>query len=666
MTTTLSAPVSPVAKLSQAAPGIYPWELSEGRYAGRMAVYVPPTYMTRLQSIPGVLYSKADQVWTLPKAYPAVLSLAAMAKETGLKLHPHPELMAWVGEQAQHWDALRQLANRVDVTARKTPEAELYPHQVDDAEWLTYGGGRLPLPARLLLNETGTGKTISVIAGIRELDLVSTGQPILIVAPQKTLKTAWLDDLAEFLPEAKAEMIRGTPTQRRKVIDRIAAGETQIGIIGWDGLKTHTRFQAQPGHALKRCPACGGSVQSEEEAVTEAKCQAHEKELNKIDWGLIVCDEVHRAMNNTSQTTLALWGLVKRAPDAIRWGLTGTPVSRKIEQAWTILHYADAQAWPVKTAWIDYYADSGYNIAGFFETYGLKVHRTEEFQKVFGAITRRRLKDEVLDLPPLLMGGELRRECFMPKEQATAYVQMRDQLVLKVKEGVVVAQNAMIAAGRLTMLASATGMPDPEKEAKFQAVMDENAERVKQGLPLKDLPPIEMHPKMPSGKIDSVIEDLASGEFDGEQVALAFESRRLLRLWEAEFAKHHPELHEGLDVVAGDRTHQLCDIAVQDFQAGKKRFIAYTYGAGGTGITLTAASTLMRVQRPWSAILWKQGLDRVHRIGSERHQHVKVIDYVTAGTIEEKQIDRNGENTQLLESLVNDQEKLAALFADGL
>jgi SNF2 family DNA or RNA helicase len=649
MTNTLSAPLSPVARLSQATPGIYPWELAEGRYAGRMAVYVPPTYMPRLQQIPGALYSKADQVWTLPKAWPAVLSLGAMAKETGLRIVPHPELQGWVNDQALHWKSLRQLSSRVDPTSRKAPDAELYPHQVEDAEWLAYGQGAQPIPARLLLNETGTGKTVSVIAGMKNLGIpVSTDRPVLIVAPQKTLRTAWLDDLAEFYPEVTAELIRGTAVQRRKVIERIAQGETQIGIIGWDALKTHTRFEAQPGHALKRCEACGGSVQSDEAAVTEAKCQAHEKELNKIDWGLIVADEVHRAMNNTSQTTLALWGLVRRAPNALRWGLTGTPVSRRVEQAWTLLHYADADAWPVKTAWIDYYAESGYNMAGFFETQGFKAHRLEEFHQVFQAVTRRRLKDEVLDLPPLLMGGELRRECFMAKEQQAAYAQMRDEMAMRVAEGVIVAQNAMIAAGRLTMLASATGYP--EDPAAVAASTEDDI-------------PVRMLLRMPSGKIDSVIEDLTSGEFDGEQVALAFESRRLLRLFEQELAQRDPELHEQLCFVAGDMTNQLCDLAIQDFQAGTRRLLAYTYAAGGTGVTLTAASTLMRVQRPWSPILWKQGLDRVHRIGSERHQHVKVIDYVTAGTIEERQLTRQGENALVLESIVQDGPKLLALLS---
>lgn len=650
MTATLEKPLSMAAKLAQATPGIYPWEIAEGRYAGRMGVFVPPTYMTRLQAIPGALYSKADQVWTLPKAYPAVLSLGVMAKETGLRILPHPELMQWVGEQTQHWAKLRELSAKVDLKARKAEGVELYPHQVDDAAWLTYGQGRLPIPARLLLNETGTGKTISVIAGMRELECVSTGKPVLIVAPQKTLKTAWLDDLAEFLPGHTAELIRGTPTQRRKVIDRIAAGETQIGIIGWESLKTHTRFKAQPGHALKKCEACGGPTQSPDEAVSEAKCQRHEKELNKIDWGLIIADEVHRAMNNTSQTTLALWGLVRAAPNALRWGLTGTPVSRKVEQSWTILHYADADAWPVKSAWTDYYAESGYNMAGFFETQGFKANRLEEFQQTFSGVTRRRLKAEVLDLPPLLMGGELRRECFMGKEQATAYQQMAAEMVLRVKEGVIVAQNAMIAAGRLTMLASATGYPeDPDA---VSATTEDDI-------------PVKMLLRMPSGKIDQVIEDLTSGEFDGEQIALAFESRRLLRLFTAELEKRHPELHEQLDVIAGDRTHAMCDLAIQDFQAGTKRFIAYTYAAGGTGTTLTAASTLMRVQRPWSPILWKQGLDRVHRIGSDRHDHVKVIDYVTAGTIEERQLTRHGENALVFESVVQDGPKLLALLEEA-
>jgi hypothetical protein len=39
-----------------------------------------------------------------------------------------------------------------------------------------------------------------------------------------------------------------------------------------------------------------------------------------------------------------------------------------------------------------------------------------------------------------------------------------------------------------------------------------------------------------------------------------------------------------------------------------------------------------------------------------------VVDYLTTGTVEEKQLTRHGENALLLESLVKDGEKLAALL----
>jgi hypothetical protein len=158
VTAVLSPPVD-TSKLASATPGIYPFELTEGNYAGRMGVYVPPTYMPRVQQIPGARYSKGDQVWTLPKAYPAVLSLSAMAKETGLKILPHPALNEWVIEQAKHWNALRVAERRLHPGATKGEDDLFYPHQEDDGEWFAYGGGVEPMRARLLLSETGIGKT---------------------------------------------------------------------------------------------------------------------------------------------------------------------------------------------------------------------------------------------------------------------------------------------------------------------------------------------------------------------------------------------------------------------------------------------------------------------------------------------------------------------------
>jgi hypothetical protein len=640
MTATLEAPgasVKPVRKLERADPGIYPWEISEGRYAGRMGVYVPPTFHRRLQLIPGALYSKADEVWTLPKAWPAVLALGAMMRETGLPMQPHPALKAWVDEQAGHWKALRELS--ATVTEKGKTPAGFFNHQEADGDWFAYGGGVLPTRGRALLSETGTGKTVSVIRGMQKLNLPGVNRPVLIVAPKKTLRTAWFDDLTEFLPNATLVLIRGSAAQRRKAIEQIASGEADVGIIGWEALKTHTRFAAAPGHALKKCEKCGGPNLSPEETVSEAKCQAHAKELNAIPWALIVGDELHRVMNNTSQVTQALWGLVRGAPQALRWGCTGTLVSRRVEQSWSNLHYLDAEAWPVKTTWIDYYAKVGYNMAGFLETEGIRPERDAEFQATFSAVTRRRLKAEVLDLPELLMGGELRRECEMPTEQRKAYESMRDEMILK-------------------------AYPDPEWEAEVVKVEAENQVRIDSGMEPKPLPPMALLVRVPSGKLDEITDDFASGFYDGDKgVAFGFVSRKVLRLFEAELVNRLPKVFEDqIAVIAGDLNDALCDMAVDDFQKGRKRFVFYTYAAGGTGVTLTAASTLVRAERPWSPILWKQGLDRVHRIGSERHDRIRVVDYLTTGTVEEKQLTRHGENALLLESLVKDGEKLAALL----
>lgn len=52
----------------------------------------------------------------------------------------------------------------------------------------------------------------------------------------------------------------------------------------------------------------------------------------------------------------------------------------------------------------------------------------------------------------------------------------------------------------------------------------------------------------------------------------------------------------------------------------------------------------------------RQGEDRVHRIGSEIHDKILVIDLVTEGTIEEEQIPRLHQKMARLQEIVRDRE----------
>jgi SNF2 family DNA or RNA helicase len=103
------------------------------------------------------------------------------------------------------------------------------------------------------------------------------------------------------------------------------------------------------------------------------------------------------------------------------------------------------------------------------------------------------------------------------------------------------------------------------------------------------------------------------------------------------------------------------DAAVQAFQDGKIDHILFTYKAGGVGLNLTRADTMVRLQRSWSAVDNSQGVDRIHRIGSEVHDKVTIIDLVAAGTIEETQLERLYDKAERLEEIVRDRAKLLAL-----
>jgi SNF2 family DNA or RNA helicase len=68
-------------------------------------------------------------------------------------------------------------------------------------------------------------------------------------------------------------------------------------------------------------------------------------------------------------------------------------------------------------------------------------------------------------------------------------------------------------------------------------------------------------------------------------------------------------------LLTGDTKPELRQGLVDDFQAGKNKAFVATIGAGGLGITLTRAQTVIMVDRPWTPGDTEQAEDRLHRIG---------------------------------------------------
>jgi len=131
-------------------------------------------------------------------------------------------------------------------------------------------------------------------------------------------------------------------------------------------------------------------------------------------------------------------------------------------------------------------------------------------------------------------------------------------------------------------------------------------------------------------------------------------TRQLIKLAETRLAKAGVEF----GLIVGDTPQWQRDLYVQQFQKGELKVILLTMQAGGVGITLTAADTMICLQRSWSEIINKQTEDRIHRIGSEVHESIHIIDIVTEDTVEVDQVAKLVIKAEIAQEVVQDAKTL--------
>jgi SNF2 family DNA or RNA helicase len=500
-------------------------------------------------------------------------------------------------------------------------DEDLFPHQRAGVKFLSTA------KRALLADEPGLGKTAQAIRALKKIqDDGGEPFPALVICPN-TLKKNWKREFGKWWPGVKVQVITGTATQRRKQFDE----EADVYVINWESLRSHSRLAPYGSVALARCISCKGM----DDRVTENRCEVHERELNRIDFKAVIADEIHRSKDPKSKQTRAMWAATGDAD--YRFALTGTPIARDVLDMWPILHWLSPEEWPSKTRWIDRMVDTMLNAFGGMMVLGVKPHMEAEFHASINPRMRRMLKARVLPwLPDMVFE---RRDIEMSTKQAKAYKDMRDNMIAELESGeAVIASSVLTQTTRLTQFASAFAeMVTDEATGEIRPILSE-----------------------PSCKVDAVMDDIKSGDFGDDSVAVCAVSRQLINLLSASLAK------EGIEhgLITGAQSEEERQKAVDDFQSGKIKWILFTAQAGGVGITLTAARRLIMLQRPWSLVDHKQALDRIHRIGSEIHDSVIVMDYVTEGTIEERVIqvlEGKGEN---FEQIVKDKDKLLALLKD--
>lgn len=577
-------------------------------------------YKELCKSLPGSAWSASEQTWRVPLSWASCLALRSTFRSD---LVIGPGLAAWASNELAFRvtpsNDLRDLETLDDAA-----NEDLFPHQRAGVAFLSTAR------RALLADEPGLGKTAQAIRALKAMhDAGEEVFPALIVCPN-TLKKNWAREFEKWWPGISTQVVKGSAVQRKKQF----ASEADVFIINWESLRSHSRLAPYGSVALKRCKACGGH----DESISATRCEVHIRELNTIDFKSVVADEIHRSKDPKSKQTRALWSATGDAD--IRFALTGTPIANNVVDLWSILHWVSPEEWPTKTKWIDRMVDTMLNAFGGMVVIGVKPTMYDEFYASINPRMRRMLKARVLPWLPEIMTE--RRDVEMSTKQKKAYEQMRDSMLAELEgesgDGIVVAPSILTQTTRLVQLANSYA----------EMHVDEETGEIKMKL------------AEPSCKVDALMDDIKNGDFGDDSVAVCAVSRQLIELLSAALTK--AGINHGLITGAQDEDER--QKSIDDFQSGATKWILFTAQAGGVGVTLTAARRLVMLQRPWSLVDHKQAMDRVHRIGSEIHDSIVIMDYVTEGTIEERVIQALETKADNFDQVVRDRAKLVDLLRD--
>lgn len=500
-------------------------------------------------------------------------AVVQLACEFGPSWAPGPRLLAWIAEQITARMAPLDGPLALDLPAGLEPKE----HQIRNALAIE-AVGRL-----IITDEPRTGKTASAVLGLLRRHTRMPVLPAIVVAPAGVVDP-WVDHFRTWAPRWRTVAWRGSPKERRAL-----AGTADIYVTSYD---TCTR-DAPGGHYSAR----GGQAP-----------------LRALGAPAVVIDECHYIKNPHAARSAAVRRLAKTAATVV--GLSGTPITHNPPDLWPMLVAVAPGAWPSRERWVNRYTAVIPADYGSGEVLGLARHREPEYRSAVLGQVRRTVRAQVGDWPAKTYST---RTVDLPPEHRKAYDAMAERMIagMRNEDGEYVEMTVMDVLTQLTRLGQL---------ADSACEVTDVTEDTEDGRTYRQI----VTPRLPSWKVDALLEVLAERPGDP---TLSYTPNRRLAVMAGEAAE---KAGHRVGYIIGGQTMRARTATVDAFQRGELDLLSCTTGAGGTGLTLTAAGTLVFLRRPWSLVESMQSEDRAEGIGSSTARGTEIIDIRARNTVDTK------------------------------
>ncbi|CAL8097038.1 unnamed protein product [Calicophoron daubneyi] len=431
----------------------------------------------------------------------------------------------------------------------------------------------------ILCDEMGLGKTCQVITFINTVLYRSPKTSVLIVAPLSVLNN-WGAEMTNFAPG--------------------------INFLLYIGDK-EARSIKRNSYAVQPCPVLLTSYEM---------CISDEEFLKNVHWDILVVDEGHRLKNSES----VLYSILTETCRKVRFILTGTPVQNNLTELYNLLHFVSPKFFKShsRSKFLTYFGEDG-------------VEQRDAMTKLLRPFLLRRTKNQVLhDLPPRLDLIIYHSLTALQKRLYRALLTRNADVFLDaIEDGVKKGAPSYRINNLLMQLRKCVDHPylfdgvEPEPFQLGQHLIDASGK-----LALLDSLLDYLYDPFSSKRQPTDSENIVSTPV--HKVLIFSQMTRMLDIIQ-DYLTLKGYQYERLDgsVRGEDRF-----AAVDDFNQRLDSFIfLLSTKAGGQGLNLVAADTVILVDSDFNPQNDIQAASRAHRIGQTKP--VRIIRLVSRNTVEE-------------------------------